>query len=202
MDASFSGPSSRLSIVIPTRNRARFLERCLEVHIPIALRYGIRIHVSDNASDDETAEVVKVAMEKCCWLTYQRNEQNIGPDKNFEMSLKAVGSDYVWLLGDTYALPEAGVTKVLSILSKQTGLDAIVVNAKSRVRDVPSRIYTDPVSLLGDLGWHMTLLSGLIYNRLLIQGGLFIKTQTLYSMELFSNTWHPNQASMFYGFKK
>ena len=163
-----------LSIVIPTRNRAKFLERCLEIHIPVALHYGIRIHVSDNASMDETPEVVATAMGLCPLVTYHRNPEDIGPDKNFEVALKAVDTEYIWLLGDTYQLPATGIDRVLSeILSAENDLDAIVVNANGRVRDVSQREYLDPVSLLGDLGWHMTLLSGLIYSQQLIRSAPF-----------------------------
>ena len=174
MNLSSSAPNPLLSIVIPTRNRSGFLRRCLEIHIPIALRHRLRIHVSDNASVDETAEVVAAAMALCPWITYQRNAEDIGPDKNFEGALKFVDSQYVWLLGDTYALTQAGVDEVLlEILAAEQGLDAIVVNVNDRVRDVSKYCYRDPVTLLGDLGWHMTVLSGLIYSRALIHGANF-----------------------------
>jgi len=158
-----------LSIVIPTYNRADFLDCCLKVHIPLAKAHNIQIFVSDNASTDTTKEIVQKWMEEYPLIRYHCNDTNIGPDKNFERALKYPQTEYVWLLGDTYQIPSEGIDYVLNLISKNNKkYDVIVVNVGKRVSGIPEQDYSDPNHLLSDLGWHMTCLSSLIYNSRLI----------------------------------
>jgi len=158
-----------LSIVIPTYNRADFLDRCLKVHIPLAKKYNIQIFISDNASTDNTKEIVQKWMKEYPLISYHCNETNIGPDENFERALKYPQTEYVWLLGDTYQIPSEGIDYVLNLISKShKKYDVIVVNVAKRVSGIPEQDYSDQNQLLSDLGWHMTCLSSLIYNSGLI----------------------------------
>jgi len=165
-----------LSIVIPTYNRADFLDYCLEVHIPLAKAHNIQIFISDNASTDVTKEIVQKWMEEYPLISYHRNETNIGPDENFERALKYPETEYVWLLGDTYQIPSEGIGYLLNLISKnQKKYDVIVVNVAKRVSGIPQQDYSDQNQLLSDLGWHMTCLSSLIYNSRLIAHGNFVR---------------------------
>src|SRR5665647_1113407 len=92
--------SKILSICIPTYNRAEILSENLENLIHKVSPYGIRIIVSDNASTDNTAEIVRNAQKKYDYLTYSCNEENFGPDRNFELALKTCDAKYAWLMGD------------------------------------------------------------------------------------------------------
>ena len=101
--------NKKLSIVIPTYNRADFLDYSLEIHIPMLKEYGIEIAIFDNASTDNTEKVVSKWMEEYPYLSYHRSETNIGPDANFERALKYPDTEYIWLLGDTYEIGRAHV---------------------------------------------------------------------------------------------
>lgn len=165
-----------LSIVIPTYNRADFLDYCLEVHIPLVKAHNIQIFISDNASTDATKEIVQKRMEEYPLISYHCNEINIGGDENFERALKYPETEYVWLLGDTYQIPLEGIDYVLDLISKNhEKYDAIVVNFVRRVSGIPQQDYSDQNQLLSDLGLHMTCLSSLIYNSRLIAHGNFVR---------------------------
>ena len=165
-----------LSIVIPTYNRADFLDYCLKVHIPLAKAHNIQIFISDNASIDATKEVVQKWMEEYPLLSYHCNETNIGMDENFERALKYPRTEYVWLLGDTYQIPPRGIDYIINLISKNSKkYDAIVVNVAKRVSGTPEQDYSDQNQLLSDLGWHMTCLSSLIYNSRLIDHSDFVR---------------------------
>ena len=69
--------NKKLSIVIPTYNRADFLDYSLEIHIPMLKEYGIEIAIFDNASTDNTQEIVSKWMKEYDYLTYHKNETNI-----------------------------------------------------------------------------------------------------------------------------
>jgi len=154
-----------ISITIPTFNRAPFLDACLKFHIPLARKHNVKIFISDNASDDHTQEVVKRWCAEYSLIFYIRNPNNVGADANFEQALKLADTKYVWLLGDTYKIPEKVLDYLVDLLtSRSVVYDLIVFNWKNRVRDIPSQDYNDPNKILSDIGWHMTCLSVLIYR--------------------------------------
>ncbi len=157
--------NSLISITIPTFNRAPFLDACLEYHIPLARKHNVKIFISDNASDDQTQDVVKRRCAGYALIFYTRNEINIGPDANFEQALKLANTKYVWLLGDTYKIPERGLDYLVDLFtSSPVVYDVIVFNWKNRVKDTVSQDYTDPNKILSDIGWHMTCISSLVFR--------------------------------------
>ena len=154
-----------ISITIPTYNRAPFLDACLEYHIPLARMHNVKIFISDNASDDNTQDVVKRRCAEYSLISYTRNAINIGPDANFEQALKLADTKYVWLLGDTYKLPEKGLDYLVKLLTSCSVIyDLIIFNWKNRVKDMMSQDYTNPNKILSDIGWHMTCISTLVYR--------------------------------------
>lgn len=165
-----------LSIVIPTYNRADFLDYCLEVHIPLAKKHSIQIFIFDNASTDATAGVVINRSKEYPLIQYHCNETNIGPDENFERALKYPDTKYVWLLGDTYQIQPDGLDYLINIIvdSKQI-YDVIVLNLADIVNDVRAQDFVDSNSLLCSLGALMTCLSCLIYNKELISKADFAR---------------------------
>ena len=157
--------NSLISITIPTFNRAPFLDACLEYHIPLARKHNVKIFISDNASNDHTQEVVKRRCAEYSLIFYIRNQDNIGADANFEQALKLADTKYVWLLGDTYKIPERGLDYLVDLFtSRPVVYDLIVFNWKNRVKDISSQDYTDPNKILSDICWHMTCLSALVYR--------------------------------------
>lgn len=164
-------PNPLLSIVIPTYNRAEFLDHCLEIHIPLARQCDIQIYVFDNASTDETKAVVGKWQNNYPHISYQCSEANLGADANFERALGYPDTDYVWLLGDTYHLPTNGIEHILALAANQQTYDAIIFNLEDLVKidETKARDYTDQNALLADLGALMTCLSCLVFHRRLIQ---------------------------------
>ena len=157
--------NSLISITIPTFNRAPFLDACLEYHIPLARKHNVKIFISDNASDDHTQEVVERRCAEYSLIFYIRNQDNVGADANFEQALKLADTKYVWLLGDTYKIPERGLDYLVDLFtSRPVVYDLVVFNWKNRVKNIASQDYTDPNKILSDIGWHMTCLSALVYR--------------------------------------
>lgn len=155
-----------LCIVIPTFNRASFLDQCIAFAVEAIGDHAVPICISDNCSSDNTAEVVKKWLEVYPLIRYSRNDANMGPDRNFEMALKMGQAAYVWLLGDTYRITRACVDHLIASLTGCTqSPDVVVLNVVGRVTDVPSTVFTDTNQLLTRLGWHMTCMSSLVYRR-------------------------------------
>jgi glycosyltransferase involved in cell wall biosynthesis len=164
----------RLTITLPTYNRAGFLERSLAEHRYITNAEDASFIILDNASTDATAEVVDRSLMKSEFVRYFRNEQTIPHEQNFEKALKYGESDYIWLLGDTYLIPETSFKAVLSAIGEDD-YDLVLLNVAGRVTDVAERVYSDRSELLADLGWHMTCISVLVYNKRLLQEANFTR---------------------------
>jgi abequosyltransferase len=171
-----------LSIVIPSYNRADFLDRSLSVHVPMAQRHNVQIFISDNASTDNTQEVIEKWQKQYDFIRCSRNPSTIGPDANFEKALKAVDTQYVWLLGDTSQIPEDGITSILKLAEGPEAYSAIIVNLVNKNR-IASKTYGCPDLLLTELGGLMSCMSCLIYNKALIEGADFSRYYDSFFMQ-------------------
>ncbi|NTU53273.1 MAG: glycosyltransferase family 2 protein [Chlorobiaceae bacterium] len=158
---------SMLSIALPTYNRAGFLDVFLSIHSSMLQKHGVCLIISDNASTDNTRDIVEKYSERYPVIKYYRNEQCCIPDKNFEIVLRYSETEYVWLIGDTYQVTEEIVISVLDAVRKDT-YDALILNVSGRVSGVTPQVYTDRNKLLSDIGWHMTCLGSMIYSKPLI----------------------------------
>lgn len=164
-------PSRKLSIVIPTYNRAEFLDFSLSVHVPLAREHGVEIFVSDNFSSDNTTAVVERWMQEYPNLYYSCNDRHVDAEKNFEVALGLPNSQYVWLLGDTYQIPSNGISYLLRVLDTED-YAAVVVNLNSKIR-TSARCYQRCDDLLAELAGIMSCLSCLVLSRALISRSAF-----------------------------
>lgn len=192
-----------LSIVIPTYNRADFLDYSLELHTSIAREHNIQIFIFDNASTDSTKWVVEKWQKNYPLIQYHKHDVNIGPENNIEIALKFPDTHYIWLLGDTYQIPEKGITYILDLISSNTKqFDAFVFNLCGIINNKQG-IYKDQNKLLYDLGAIMTCLSCLVYSKDLIEQANFKRyDNTLFrhtgiileyiSLRSFSINWVPS----------
>lgn len=130
----------KLTLAIPTYNRARYLDVLLtsiaEQSLP--LRDNIEIVVSDNASSDDTPEVVE-RHGRGIPIKYIRQAENIGADLNFARLFLEARGHYVWIIGDDDLLLSNALRAVIDtidsvspgiIFAKQMGfVDKIDVSA-------------------------------------------------------------------------
>jgi glycosyltransferase involved in cell wall biosynthesis len=92
-----SPTSPRVTVVIPTFNRARFLP--VAIDSVLAQTYGdFRLLVADNASTDETAELV--ARYDDPRIDYVRRPENVGITANHNLALRDVASEYCLIVPD------------------------------------------------------------------------------------------------------
>lgn len=120
MDSKAGHASPLLTIAIPTYNRAQYLERLLTVLAnQILSESQIELIVSDNASSDETPNVVDHFKLRGLPIYYLRNQSNLGPDRNILQCYEQASGKYVWILGDDDLVRPGGIAKVLSHLQAQ-----------------------------------------------------------------------------------
>jgi abequosyltransferase len=88
----------KLSICIPTYNRAEFLAETLDAFLPL-LAVDVEVVISDNASEDDTASVVDAFRQRFPQVVYHRWPQNMGADLNYLKVVELAKGEYCWLFG-------------------------------------------------------------------------------------------------------
>lgn len=108
----------KLSICIPTYNRAPFLRELLNSILSQADPSIIEIVISDNASSDNTSEVVKEYKSRYKNIRYFCWPRNVGADRNYLMSVNVSRGDFCWLMGSDDKLANGAVSTVLKALNE------------------------------------------------------------------------------------
>ena len=120
----------KLSICIPTYNRANHLANCLNSISLNSSRslYDYEICVSDNGSSDETPQVV-LAYNKSLDIRYYRFKENVGRVKNYLNVVKIAKGEFIWLLGDDDLLLPHALQEVSELLRSNADTDFFYINS-------------------------------------------------------------------------
>lgn len=168
-----------LSVCIPTYTRAHHLKNALEsiLHqlkdspnlVPL-----IEVVVSDNASTDNTSEIVTHYKNLIPNFVYSRNNQNIGFDLNTLNAVKHATGTYCWYLGDDDTIVNGALKTVVEICKVHTpdigGTNLEALTGKSDWKKV--RTYSpDDIIVMNDFkqyyynGYCQGTLSALLFRR-------------------------------------
>lgn len=110
-----SGPI--LSICIPTYNRADYITKLLN-SIIIQDPKNIEIIISDNASTDNTQELLQEFIKKFPWLKYSRSDKNIGFDGNMKKIIELASGKYCWTVGSDDMLEINSISVIINYIQK------------------------------------------------------------------------------------
>lgn len=110
-----------LSICIPTYNREKYLKECLDsvINQEWFNEEEIEIVISDNASTDNTKQLVATYIKKHTNIIYHRNDINIWPLKNFIKLPDYAHWEYIWYLSDDDMLSDIGLKTTLEVIKKE-----------------------------------------------------------------------------------
>ncbi len=169
--------SIKLSICIPTFNRAECLQECL-VSLGTSItghESEIEVVISDNASTDDTRDIVQVFQETHPKIRYHRNDRNIGAERNFYAVALMASGEYIWIFGDDDKMEPDAIAIALRKIEEQ--FDIIVNNYSIWTRDfrflkkrraiswIGDRCYDDAGELMKDFGIHLDLVSSVIVKK-------------------------------------
>jgi glycosyltransferase involved in cell wall biosynthesis len=172
--------SPLFDILIPTYNRSRCLEQNLhllfEQLAEPTLAARARIIVADNASPDDTAEVIARARARSpVPLVSLRHETNIGLEANSVAVLRAATAPYVVFLGDDDFLPDGYLARVAELLAADGGVTCIIPGMTSvfpdgstevgRLMPYEERLFEPGYRTLELLTGYGHQLSGLVLRR-------------------------------------
>ncbi|MCZ6860236.1 MAG: glycosyltransferase family 2 protein [Alphaproteobacteria bacterium] len=105
----------RISLVIPTRERAALLGPCLETALAVP-DPDLEIVVSDNASTDGTADLLAAQTDPR--LTAVSPGTRVSMRQNFEAGMAAATGDYVIFIGDDDGVTPAGLAMLRNVLMR------------------------------------------------------------------------------------
>ena len=101
-----------LTISIPTYNRAKFLHKNL-LYLESQYKSNFNILIQDNASTDNTKQVVESFKLLGLPIDYKRNKRNLGWAKNFELCYKNCKTKYIMILGDDDYILKGGIDMII-----------------------------------------------------------------------------------------
>lgn len=157
--------NNKLSVAIPTYNRAKILCENLGIMLPDLIKYNVPVYISDDGDGEETELMLKELQKEYTNIFYSKNRKNIGHDDNCLKTLSMPTSDYVWYLGDAMFVKSGGIKKILDLIDRNE-FDFLAVNDENRPPIcINSKIYSCPSDLLSEIGWHLTLSGATIYNK-------------------------------------
>ena len=152
-----------LTIIIPTWNRARYLEKNLEI-LDSYLKRGLdfKILVCNNGSTDSTAEVLK-KYEGHPHVRIISHPENIKYDRNVASGYLNFDTDFCFCLGDTKSLSYDSLSKMLATINDED-IDALIIKTTSIINK-PVTYYTDINDLLFEIGWPLTNISSCVIPK-------------------------------------
>ncbi len=130
-----------ITTVIPTFRRPQLLKRAI-FSVLHQTYPNVRVLVCDNASGDETREIVASIMRSDPRVTYQCHQTNIGSYANFNFGMQMVETPFFSLLSDDDMLAPTFYANALKALDGHPSamyavLNSIVIDAEKRVLSGP-----------------------------------------------------------------
>lgn len=102
----------KLSICIPTLNRASFLAETLE-NVCLQANDDVEIVIVDGASSDNTSEVAQKFKKKFKNFVYYRGDKNMGVNRDMAKTIEIASGEYCWLLSDDDLLSPGAIERIL-----------------------------------------------------------------------------------------
>lgn len=138
-----------VTIGIPVYNGADTLRRAVESALA-QTRSPDRVHISDNASTDATAEVGRALAAEHERVVFTRHSTSLGISGNFGFVLEQAQTDYfMWLAADDYIEPTY-VERMLAELEADPSLVACVSRVRFLRPDGTTRLASGTYALLAD----------------------------------------------------
>lgn len=172
----------KLTIAIPTYNRANYLDILLN---SILIQYTnvsehLELFVSDNASTDNTKEVVDKYLSLGLQIKYFCQRENLGPDRNIANCFIQSSGEYVWVMGDDdHFLPNAISVVLLQLIHDNEEIAIIHIGATTTKSLVPldqpniNMKIVDKNTFVKKINVFLTFISGNIVNK-----NMFLKYET------------------------
>jgi glycosyltransferase involved in cell wall biosynthesis len=116
-----------ISICIPTYNGARTIKKTLNAIISQASN-DFEIILSDDASTDDTPEIVKKMQSNFNIIKLFHNKENLGMDGNFHRTTQLARGKYIWFCGQDDILCDGVLQQVLKMIKSNKDIGILNLN--------------------------------------------------------------------------
>lgn len=173
-----------ISVCIPTYNSAKLLDDSIGSvvkQLNDKNKHFVEICVSDNASADNTKDVVDRWKGKSpVNLVYKRNRENVGADRNFINVVNMARGRFCWLLGSDDFIKAGGVDYVLKSIRENPGIDIFILTRHAYDPDLKKIIpdsdplkrrfrknvlFRDSYDAVRNVASNISFISILVFNR-------------------------------------
>ncbi|CAD6873743.1 glycosyltransferase family 2 protein [Methylomonas fluvii] len=118
MNSSTKWNNQLLAPVLITYNRGNCLDLTLQKFVEAGLT-GVQLYILDNASTDNTKDVVVKFQNVWPNLKYQKNKYNIGGNGNILRAIEITDSEYCWIIGDDDDWHLQFIDELIEVLKSQ-----------------------------------------------------------------------------------
>jgi glycosyltransferase involved in cell wall biosynthesis len=127
-----------LGICIPTYRRPDMLRRCVESAIESAQGRPVQIFIADDSVSEVNLPALRELTHRFGCVNWERNEVNLGIDRNIQKALSMSTCDYAWLIGEDDLFNPGGVAHVHELIQHKE--DAFIFSNYQFVNEDFSRI--------------------------------------------------------------
>lgn len=121
-----------LSICIPTYNGGKYIQNNIDIIIKQIKHYnlsGVEIVVSDNCSTDNIPDIMQEYQKKYPdIIKYNRNDENLGYDRNVMKCFEIAQGKFVHLFGDDDYYSPNGLKRLYDVLVNNEDLSVLVLS--------------------------------------------------------------------------
>ncbi len=121
----------KLSICIPTYNRPKHLENCLEaiyISKKNCKKLSLEVCVSDNGSKHDIKLIIKKYKKKIN-IKFNRFGRNFGITRNFLKAVSMASGEFVWTIGNDDLILPKSLQIIEKLLNKYKDVDYFFINA-------------------------------------------------------------------------
>ena len=137
-----------ITVAIPVYNNGTTLERTLRSVLDQSLPPNL-IHISDNASTDDTEAIGRAFAASCPTVRYTRQATSLGPSGNFAFLLQDATTPYfMWLAADDHVLPSY-LEKMSACLDASPDVVTCVSLVRFTQKDIPAGLASGSHPLRG-----------------------------------------------------
>lgn len=200
----------KLSIAIPTLNRAQYLQFTLEHFIPQveSCLDDVEIVVCSNKSDDGTSGIMNDIISKYSFIHFYDCNERLPLGEQFKRTVAYSEGEFVILWGDDDIPAPFLIQYLLSLIEGNKGCGLFYFNRLVGYENGNSiksltvydnlykkvhSIYTDSTEFIVDNFWGATFMSAVMFSRSVWTEGLNFNTDSHYGFEFMGILYYGNK---------
>jgi len=169
----------QLTIGLGTFNSENTVKECLDsLILEVKNNKEVEILIIDNASIDNSWNIINEYSKKYKFIRVYKNKKNIGADKNYNLLVDKARGKFVWFFSDDDKVKKGVVKKILKVIKENIVLGHIFINwggwnetlkkcKVERTIDIKDDIlFLNPKHYLRVVKLNSTLFASIVVNRL------------------------------------